>query len=61
MLRGAEVRDLECQVLRAEVLLCAEGDRQAYTTYGLRSLAGHNPVEGFIVGSHLVEVEVHLS
>jgi hypothetical protein len=35
MVRGAEVRDLKCLVLRAELLLCAEGDRQAYTTYGV--------------------------
>jgi hypothetical protein len=46
MVRGAEVRDLERQVLCAEVLLYAEGDRQAYTTYGVCSLAGHDPVEG---------------
>jgi hypothetical protein len=35
-------------------------DRQAYTTYGVRSLAGHNPVEGFITSDHLGEVELHL-
>jgi hypothetical protein len=61
MVGGAEVRDLERQVLRTEVLLCAKGDRKAYTTYGVHSLAGHDPVVGFIVGSHLVQVEVHLS
>jgi hypothetical protein len=55
------VHDLEGEVLCAEVLLCAEGDRQAYTIYGVRSLAGHNPVEGLVAGSHLVQVEVHLS
>jgi hypothetical protein len=30
-------------------------------TYGVRSLAGHNPVEGFITSGHLVEVELHLA
>jgi hypothetical protein len=30
-------------------------------TYGVLSLAKHDPIEGFIAGSHLVEVEVHLS
>jgi hypothetical protein len=60
VVRGAEVRDLERQVLRAEVLLCTKGDRQAYPTYGVRSLAGHDPIEGLIACSHLVEVEVHL-
>jgi hypothetical protein len=40
---GVEFNDLERQVLCAEVLLCAEGDRQAYTTYGVRSLAGMTP------------------
>jgi hypothetical protein len=55
------VHDLEGEVLCAEVLLCAEGDRQAYTIYGVRSLAGHNPVEGLVAGSHLVQVDVHLS
>jgi hypothetical protein len=55
------VRDLERQVLCTEVLLCAEGDRQAYTTYGVRSFAGHDPVEGFITSSHLAEVELHLA
>jgi hypothetical protein len=44
-----------------EVLLCAEGDQQAYTTYGIRSLAGHNPIEGFITSGHLAEVELHLA
>jgi hypothetical protein len=29
-------------------------------TYGVRSLAGHDPIEGLIACSHLVEVEVHL-
>jgi hypothetical protein len=61
VVRGAEVRDLERQVLCAEVLHCAEGDRQAYMTYGVRSLAGHDPVRGFIACSHLVEVKVYLS
>jgi hypothetical protein len=54
-------RDLERQVLRAKVFLGAEGDRKAYTTYGVCSPAGHNPVEGFIAGGHLVEFEVHLA
>jgi hypothetical protein len=58
---GAEVRDLKRQVLRTEVLLCAKGDRQTYTTYGVCSLAGHDPVEGFAASGYLVEVEVHLS
>jgi hypothetical protein len=30
-------------------------------TYGVCSLVGHDPVEGFIAGGHLVEVEVHLA
>jgi hypothetical protein len=30
-------------------------------SYGVCSLAGHNPVEGFIEGGNLVEVEVHPS
>jgi hypothetical protein len=30
-------------------------------TYGVCSLAGYDPVEGFVASSHLVEVEVHLS
>jgi hypothetical protein len=30
-------------------------------TYGVRSFAGHNPVEGLITSGHLVEVEIHLS
>jgi hypothetical protein len=37
VVRGAEVHDLKRQVLHAEVLLCAEGDRQTYTIYGVRS------------------------
>jgi hypothetical protein len=49
----------KCQVLCAEVLLCTKGDWRAYTTYGVCSLAGHDPVEGLIVGGHLDEVEVH--
>jgi hypothetical protein len=53
----AEVRDFEGQVLRSEVLR-AEGDRQAYATYGVCSLAGHDPVEGFITRSHFGEVEL---
>jgi hypothetical protein len=52
---------LKRQVLRSEVLLCAEGDWQAYTTYGVHSLAGHNPIEWFITGSHFGEVELHLA
>jgi hypothetical protein len=44
-----------------EVFLCAKGDWQAYTTYGVRTLAGHNPVEGFVAGGHLVEVKLHLA
>jgi hypothetical protein len=32
---GAEVRDLAHQVLRAEVVLFAESDRQAYMTYAV--------------------------
>jgi hypothetical protein len=48
-------------VLYTEVLLCAEGDRQAYTTYGVCSFAGHDPVEGFITSGHLAEVELHLA
>jgi hypothetical protein len=44
-----------------EVFLYAKGDWKAYTTYGVRSLAGHNPVEGLIAGSHLVQVELHLA
>jgi hypothetical protein len=44
-----------------EVLLYAKGDQQAYTTYGVRSLAGHDPVEGFIRSGHLAEVELHLA
>jgi hypothetical protein len=58
---GAEVRDLEGQIFHTEVLLCAEGDWQAYMTYVVCSLAGHNPVEWFVAGGHLVEVELHLS
>jgi hypothetical protein len=61
VVRGAEVRDLKHQVLCAEVFVCAKGDWQAYTTYGVCSFAGYNPVEGLITGGHLVEVEVHLS
>jgi hypothetical protein len=62
MVGGEEVRDLERQVLRTKVLFCAKGDRQAYTTSGLHNLAGHDPVEGFIVGGHLiVEVKVKFS
>jgi hypothetical protein len=41
-------------------LLCAEGDRQAHATYGVCSLAGHDPVEGFITSGHFGEVELHL-
>jgi hypothetical protein len=58
---GVEVHDLEHQVLRTEVLLCAKDDRQTYTTYGVCNLAWHDPLEGFVAGGHLVEVEVHLS
>jgi hypothetical protein len=36
-----------------EVLLCAKGDRKAYTTYGVRSISGHNSVEGFVTSSLL--------
>jgi hypothetical protein len=61
MVGRAEVRDLECQIFRAEVALCDEGDRQAYMTYGVCSLAGYNTIEGFIIGSHLGEDKVHLS
>jgi hypothetical protein len=61
LVRGAEVCNLKREVLCAEVLLCAEGDRQAYTTYGVHNFAADDPVEGLIVGIHLVEVEVHLS
>jgi hypothetical protein len=43
------------QVLCTEVLLCAKCDRQGYTTYGVRSLAGHDPVEGFITSGHLLK------
>jgi hypothetical protein len=60
MVGGAEVRDLERQVLRAEVVLFAKGDRQAYTTYGVCSLAKYDPVEGFVASGHLGEVEFHL-
>jgi hypothetical protein len=56
-----ERKSATSNVLCTEVLLCAEGDWQAYTTYGVCSLAGHNPVEGFITGSHLAEVELHLA
>jgi hypothetical protein len=44
-----------------QVLLRAEGDRQTYTTYGVCSLAGHDPVEGFVTSGHFGEVEFHLS
>jgi hypothetical protein len=47
--------------LRSEVLLRAEGDRQAHATHGVCSLAGHNPVEGFITSRHFGEVELHLA
>jgi hypothetical protein len=30
-------------------------------TYGVRSFAGNDTVEGLITGGHLVEVKVHLS
>jgi hypothetical protein len=30
-------------------------------SYGVCSLAGHDPVEGFITGSHFGEVELHLA
>jgi hypothetical protein len=30
-------------------------------TYGVRSFAGHDPVEGLIAGGHFIEVKVHLS
>jgi hypothetical protein len=60
VVRGAELCNFKCYVLRAEVLLCSKGDRQANMTYGVRSLAGHDPIEGLIACSHLVEVEVHL-
>jgi hypothetical protein len=30
-------------------------------TYGVCSLSGHNLVEGFVTGSHLAEVELHLA
>jgi hypothetical protein len=42
-----------------EVFLCAKGDRQALTTFEERSIAGHNPIEGFITSGHLDEVELH--
>jgi hypothetical protein len=58
---GAEVRDLERQVLCAEVLLCVEGDEQEYMTYGVCSLTEHNTIDRLIAGGHLGEVEVHLS
>jgi hypothetical protein len=51
----------DSQVLCTEVLLCAEGDQQTYTTYGVHSFARHDPVEGFISSSHLAEVELHLA
>jgi hypothetical protein len=44
-----------------KVLLCAKGDRKAYTTYGVRSLSEHDPVEGFITSGYLAEVELHLA
>jgi hypothetical protein len=44
-----------------EVLLCAKGDRKAYTTYGVRGLSGHNPIEGFVISSHLAQDELHLA
>jgi hypothetical protein len=53
--------DLERQVFCTEVLLCAEGDRQPYTTYVVHSFAGHDPIEGLVAGGHLVEVELHLA
>jgi hypothetical protein len=56
-----EVRDLKHQVLYTEVLLRANGDQQEYTTYGVRSLAEHNPIEGFITIGHLGEVELHFA
>jgi hypothetical protein len=61
VVRGADVCDLEHQVLRAEVLLCAKGDWQAYTTYAVRSLAGLDPVEGFVTGSYLMSKSIFLS
>jgi hypothetical protein len=30
-------------------------------TYGVRSLAGHDPVEGLVTGGRLVEVKLHLA
>jgi hypothetical protein len=51
----------ERQVLRSEVFLRAEGDRQAHATYGVCGLAGHDPVKGFIAGGHFGEVELHLA
>jgi hypothetical protein len=30
-------------------------------SYGVCSLVGHDPVEGFITGSHFGEVELHLA
>jgi hypothetical protein len=30
-------------------------------TYGVRSLARHNPIEGLVAGGHLVEVKFHLA
>jgi hypothetical protein len=58
---GADVRDFEHQVLRAKVFLGAGSDRQAYMNYGVHSLARYDHVEGFIIGGHLVEIEVHLA
>jgi hypothetical protein len=35
--------ELEPQVFCMEVLLCAKGDREAYTTYGYAAFPGTTP------------------
>ena len=57
---GLEVSHLEDQILRPEVLLSAEGDRQRDPTQGVGSLPRYNAVEGFVACRHFGEVEIHL-